>query len=550
MNKHSSCHVSNYMEPICYAAEHKSVDVLFSSTTGGLFSAIAEITYAQKGYVGGAIHNDDWSVSHYISNKKEDLKLLRRSKDLQSNAEGFYKTVEALLVEGNKVAVCGVPCQMAALKTFLGKEYENLIIVDLVCLGVNSPKVWGKYIDYIEDKYKSKIVWTENKSKEYGWHNLTQKFVFENGEEAFDTGATSLFTKGYISSHLYCRPSCYNCQFKGFPRVSDITIGDFWGIEKHDASFNKDMGTSLVLINSDRGKEYFDKVKKRVIYKEVPLKWAIDGNPALIKSLSVISDKREQFFKDLDNYCFSEVIERYIVPRKISLRTKLRKIKAELLFWRKVLRVMGYSPKAIYNSVRYSGFNNLIHKKGIIVGKNSILEIADSCNLKFDGLFWFGYKDKFKRSKQESRLFLGTGASLILKGDFVVGDGCDIEIFNDATLTIEGKKYSYSGANIGLTIICGEAITIGADVGIGRNVLIRDTNGNHFMNTVGYKVSKPVLIGEKAWLCESCTIMQGVKIGKGAIIGACSFVTKSVSPHVIVSGNPAEIAQENVLWKC
>ena len=268
----------NDEKPTCYVAEHRSIEVIFQSTTGGMFSALADAMYNENGYVGGAIHNEDFSVSHYISNNRADLQRLRRSKDLQSNAEGFYREVKRILDEGGKVLACGLPCQIAGLLNFLRKDYENLITVDLLCAGVNSPKVWRKYLDYIEEMAESKIIWTENKSKEYGWHNLTQKFIFENGEEYFDTRKTSLFTQGYIESHLYCRPSCYECRFKGFPRAADISIGDFWGIEKYSKDHQSNLGTSLLLINSEKGKAFFDKAKRRVNCKEVPLEWALERN--------------------------------------------------------------------------------------------------------------------------------------------------------------------------------------------------------------------------------------------------------------------------------
>lgn len=298
-------------KPECYAAEHKSVEVVFSSTTGGMFSAMADVMYKRKGYVGGAIHNSDFSVSEFISNDKKDLDLLRRSKDLQSDAIGFYLDVKKLLNDGESVHVCALPCQIAALKTFLGKDYDNLITIDLICLGVNSPKVWRKYLDYIEKLNNSKIVWTENKSKEYGWHNLTQKFVFENGKEYFDTSNTSLFIKGFIKSHLYCRPSCYDCQFKKFPRPADISIGDFWGIERRDSFFNSNMGTSVVIVNTKKGKTFFEDVKKRIIFKETPLEWVLSGNPALTRSITDISDKRKEFFDELECSPFDVAIEKY-----------------------------------------------------------------------------------------------------------------------------------------------------------------------------------------------------------------------------------------------
>lgn len=542
-------YADNRETPLCYAAEHKSIEVIFSSTTGGMFSALADVMYNKGGYVGGAIHNEDFSVSHFISNNKGDLQKLRRSKDLQSNAEGFYLSVKNLLNERASVLVCGVPCQIAGLKNYLGKEYDNLITIDLICAGVNSPKVWRKYLDYIEEINNSKIVWTENKSKEYGWNNLTQKFVFENGGEYFDTHKTSLFIQGYIDSHLYCRPSCYDCKFKGFPRIADITIGDFWGITKHSKGHNSDMGTSLVLINSEKGNDYFEKVKRRINFELVPLEWAISGNPALLNSISVLSDNREDFFRDLDKMRFDEAVKKYSIKKKKSFKDTLRKIKHTLGFCKYIARVTRLSPKAVYQTARYSGLRNLSKRKGIIFGHNCCVNISKNCNLQIDGLLTIGRKDKFHDSKQESRLFLGNNSTLKIMGNFDIDSDCEIIIFDNAELTIHGSKHGISDANEGFRIICGQKIEIMADVGIGRNVQIRDTNGEHFMNTTGYRTSRPVVIGEKAWLCESCTIMPGVKIGRGAIIGINSTVIKSVPAHTLVSGYPASVVQENVLWK-
>lgn len=542
----STFSADNYSSPTCYVGEHKSVDVIFSSTSGGMFSALAEVMYNEKGYVGGAVHNEDFSVSEFISNDKSDLQKLRRSKDLQSDSIGFYLKVKKLLDDSEKVLVCALPCQIAALKSYLRNDYSNLITVELVCLGVNSPKVWRKYLDYIEAINNSRIVSTENKSKEYGWHLLTQKFLFENGEEYFDTVNTSLFIKGFIKSHLYCRPSCYECKFKGFPRIADITIGDFWGIEKRDASYNSNMGTSLVLINSQRGADYFEKVKKRIKWKEVPLDWAISGNPALTKPLSVLSPDRDAFFASLDSLSFDQAVLKY---GNLDNKSIKKKIKEHLSFCKRIVTVTRMHPKSLYQTVRYSGIRNLIHHKGIICGSHSNINISRKAHLEFKGILTLGAKGHFPNSKLESRLFLGDNAVLRVLGNFEVEHDCDIEVFNNAELIIHGKKIRKSDANEGLTIICGEKIEIGSDVGIGRDVLIRDTNGNHYMNTAGYRPTRPVIIGEKAWLCESCTIMPGVKLGRGAIVGVNSTVTKSVPAHTLVSGSPATAVQENVLWR-
>ena len=534
----------NFKEPVCYVAKHRSVEVVFASTSGGIFSALADVMYKEGGYVGGAVHNEDFSVSQFISNDRKDLNRLRRSKDLQSTAEGYYKEVKRILDSGASVLACGLPCQTAGLLNYLKNDYENLITVDLVCAGVNSPKVWRKYLDSIENKAGSKLVYTENKSKEYGWQNLTQKFVFENGEEYFDIGSKSSFVKGYIGSHLYCRPSCYECRFKGFPRAADITIGDFWGIEKFTSEYNSDLGTSLVLINSKKGEAYFEKAKRRINCKEVPLDWALPGNPSLMQSMTRISERRDEFFSDLDKEDFDAVVSKYSQPE--VKRSALRRI---LGIGRTVIRTTRLDLKALFQTFRYSGLGRLFKGKGMICTPGCQINIHKSSKIEFDGLFFFGRKSFFPNSKNESRLFVGKNATFKVLGDFAVDADNEIVVFDNAELIIHGKKNSFSDANRGLTIICGQKIEIMPDVGIGRNVMIRDTNGNHFINTPGYRPARPVTIGEKAWLCESSTIMPGVKVGRGAIVGAYSLVTRSVPDHAMVSGNPANVVQDKILFK-
>lgn len=331
--------------------------------------------------------------------------------------------------------------------------------------------------------------------------------------------------------------------------MADITIGDFWGITKYSKKHNSNMGTNLVLINSQKGQEYFDKIKKRVNIEETPIEWALSGNPALMKSISKLSDKRAEFFNDIDKIPFDELVKKYEPFSQSTIRLKLRNIKTNLRFFRYVIKTTRLHPVALYQTLKYSGLKNLFHQKGIICGTNCHISVAKSARIKIDGLLTIGRKDKFPKSKLETRIFIGENAKFNILGEFKVDADCEIVVFSDAELTIHGSKLSYSDANSGLRIICGEKIELMHDVGIGRNVVIRDTNGDHYMNTAGYRPTRPVLIGEKAWLCEACTIMPGVKIGRGGIVGAHSVVTKSVPAHALVSGTPATVVQENVLWK-
>lgn len=534
---------NDFEESLCYAAEHKNLEVVFDSTSGGLFSALADIMYRDKGFVGGAVFNDDFSVKQYISNDKNDLPLLRSSKYLQSNLEGFYIKVKTLLRDGEKVLVCGSPCQMAALRSFLRKDYDNLIIADYICRGINSPKVWRKYLDSFEERYGFPVVYCKAKSKEYGWRNLTQKVTLSNGKSYYETKEVSSFTKGYLQTGVYCRPSCYQCQFKGYPRMADITLADFWGIEHVNASMEKNLGTSLVMINSNKGKDYFERVKSRINYVEVPFKSIESGNPSLNLPLKQPIVDRRLFFEDLDKMTFLQIAEKYIntPSSSISYKRRLRQLYHFCTLFKNTTR---FHPSAIKNFVQYNSLSNISRNNIFLPASYTIVDIKRGGAIQLNGMFQFGSK-KFGKSRLESRLLVDKGGVLRINGDVTIGYGSNIEVFDDAELVLnDGIR-----TNISTTIICGKYIEIGRNVMFGRGVTIRDNNGRHYLNRSGYKDARPVVIGDKVWLCEGCTIMPGVKIGDGAIIGAHALVTANVPAHSMVSGNPAQIVDEDVLWK-
>lgn len=528
-------------QSICYVAEHKDLEVVFDSTSGGLFSALAEIMYRNKGYVGGAIFNDDFSVRQYISPNKKDLIKLRSSKYLQSDFTGFYKQVRELLKKGEKVLVCGSPCQMAALRSFLRKDYENLIILDFVCRGTNSPKVWRKYLDTFEERYGSPVVYCKAKSKEFGWRNLTQKVILANGKAYYEPKDSNNYTKGYLQTGVYCRPSCYECKFKGYPRIADITLADFWGVENVKKAMDKNLGLSLVMVNSQKGASFFEKAKIRINAFQVPFETIEKGNPALTKSLDNPKVNRERFFKDLDNMTFTQIADKYIISTPKSLKLIAKKI-IKYLF--AVWRGTNHSPKAIYQFFKYNTFNDIIHGNVLIPSSHVVIQLEKGGKILKKGISYIGTK-QYRKSKLETRLLIEKGAVLELGPDTNIMYGADIEVFHDAHLIFKGE----GGSNIGATIICGERIEIGKGTMMGRNVLIRDNNGNHYINRTGYKNTRPVIIGEKVWLCEGCTIMLGVKIGDGAIVGAKAFITSNIPSNAMVSGNPSKVVDEDVLWK-
>ena len=242
----------DYVDPICYAGYSKNPEIRFESTSGGAFSTLALQMYREGGYVGGAVYDSKYFVRHYISGDKKELPRLRSSKYSQSDTVGFYNEVVHLLDAGSKVLVCGTPCQMAGLRSFLRKDYENLIIVDFICLSVASPKVQRLYLDYLEQEHQSSIIELKYKAKDIGWHNLSKRIRFANGKTVYGKKGVDHLSRTF-HNHLSARPCCFNCKFRGFPRVADITLGDFWGVDKLKPHLDNNCGTSAILLNSKKG---------------------------------------------------------------------------------------------------------------------------------------------------------------------------------------------------------------------------------------------------------------------------------------------------------
>ncbi|MDR1180523.1 MAG: Coenzyme F420 hydrogenase/dehydrogenase, beta subunit C-terminal domain [Bacteroidales bacterium] len=534
-------------KPDCYAAKHKNLEVVFDSTSGGLFSALAEKMYKEGGYVGGAIYDENFDVHHYISNSKQDLVRLRSSKYQQSNLIGFYDQVRKILKAGEKVLVCGCPCQMAALRAFLKKDHENLIIVDFICRGINSPWVNRKYRESLEKKYRSAIVWEKAKNKELGWRNLTRKFCFVDGRKVYITKDESLFNRGYLHTNAFCRPSCYSCQFKGFPRMADITLADFWRIEKVDKSMDDNLGTSLVMLNSKKGQIYYETIQQKIKSVEVPFESALAGNPALVKPLGPPKINREEFFKDLQNSDFMAVANKYF-PFVPSKKQYLKKLISGYWYICKSLqfRIRPFCQFICYNFLRKNIKTNKANTGYLIPTPYTVIQIGKKANVQLNARLSVGAK-KFRKSKLETRLLIDDGGTLIINGRFVFGYGSDIEVFNGGQLLIGGILGG--GTNMNTTIICAERIEIGGHVMMGRNITIRDNNGGHYLSQQGYKNTRSVVIGNHVWLCEGCTIMPGVKIGDGAIVGAHAVVYANVPAYSLVLGNPAKVVQTDIFWK-
>lgn len=550
---------NDFVEPICYAAIHKNYEVRFDSTSGGLFSAFAEKMYHDKGFVGGAIVDENRKVKQFISPDKSDLPRLRSSKYSQSNFEGFFRQVADLVKKGENVLVCGGPCQMAALRAFLGyKDYDNLLILDYVCHGINSPLVSKKFGESMEKRHNSKIVYSKSKNKELGWRNLTSKTIFANGDIEYQTKENNRFTHGYLITGAFCRPSCYECKFKGFPRIADVSLADFWGIEKVkgvDKTIDDNIGTSLVLINSEKGLRFFEAIKQKLRYIELPYQTALEGNGSLLESLPKPKIDRDKFFEDVNNMTFDEVADKYFPDPRNKKKTAKEKIKNAIKLFKNVVAfpsIWAIKPKIDfirYNFLRKNIKTDVLNHAYFRPSSHCAINISKKADVNIKAAFSIGEK-RVKGSHLESRLLIEDGAHVEIGSAVGIMYGCDIQVFKGATLKIaEAGFKTYGGANVNFNLICGNSIEIGYHVMMGRNVTIRDNNGGHYLSMQGYKESQPVKIGNHVWLCEGCTIMPGAKIGDGAIVGGGAVVYGKVPPNCLVSGNPARVVQTNTYWK-
>lgn len=250
----------NLNKPSAYAARHKDMNEVETSRSGAAFIAISDYILEQGGVVYGAGYTDHFRVIHKRATTKKERDEFKGSKYVQSDMTGVFRQVKKDLLDGLIVLFSGTPCQTSGLNSYVGKRLrEKLFLVDIVCHGVPGPYMWRDYIAYLEKKQGAPIVWVNFRDKQkYGWADHQETFKFKNG------GGKMSFTDLFYK-HVMFRKSCGKCHFTNTVRPSDITIADFWGWEKTDPNFNADdKGCSLVLVNTEKGRQLFNAVKDRM----------------------------------------------------------------------------------------------------------------------------------------------------------------------------------------------------------------------------------------------------------------------------------------------
>lgn len=303
---------NNYIIPKVYASWNIDEEVRINSTSGGVFSAIAEKFIDENGIVVGAEYTEDFSIRHTFITDKEGIARLRQSKYAQSDLSDVFKKIKKLLTEGKKILFCGTPCQVAGLKSFLKKDYDNMYLCDFICRGIASQKVYKKYLLSVQNKMGATIKKIQFKNKDFGWNLFSTKIELNSGEFYHKDRYNDEYMVGYLKYNLFIRPACHSCKFKKLPRVSDITLGDFWGIGEKSKELDSDKGTSVVLLNTKKGENLFEKIReKTIICEECYLEDVVKGNTCLFNTVPE-GNYRNYFFNHIENEDFIDLIHKII----------------------------------------------------------------------------------------------------------------------------------------------------------------------------------------------------------------------------------------------
>ena len=298
---------------VFYGCKHKDDEVRQNSSSGGFFYELARYVISTGGVVFGAAFTEDFhKVVHIHAKSLKELSLIRVSKYIQSEIELSLPATKEYLTNSRLVLFSGTPCQIAGLKSYLGDSYDNLVLTEVVCHGVPSPKVWDLYLSNLENSRNSKARFVTFRDKVKSWRYSDFVVCFDNGTEFRQANADNLYMNAFLTS-LSIRQSCTNCRFKRFRSGADITMGDFWGSTELGASYQDDIGISVISINSDKGQRFFDQIMGS--FKDIVKlneKEAFIFNESYAKSALV--DQYSSVFLDSCN-CdnIEELIRRYAI---------------------------------------------------------------------------------------------------------------------------------------------------------------------------------------------------------------------------------------------
>lgn len=299
--------------PHFYAARHISEEVLLKSTSGGAFTAISDAILRQKGVIYGADYDEYFRVFHQRAQTPEQRDRMRISKYVQSDMRDTYAQIEADLKKGSVVLFTGTPCQAAGLRGFIGTSplAEGLYICDLICHSIPSPLIWEEYKALLEQESGGKLISVQFRSKKDGWSrkNSNKGFLYTT-DKSPEIKEDDRFYQLFFKVGAITRPSCSKCPFTDIHRVSDLTIADYWGIEKYSPESFDPLGVSVILVNSAKGAALFDQCKQELHVQERPKEESLTEQRRLSEP-SQFPETRNHFWEDYQSLSFAGLLAKY-----------------------------------------------------------------------------------------------------------------------------------------------------------------------------------------------------------------------------------------------
>ena len=371
---------------ISYAVRNKNKEIVEKSSSGGVFFEFAQKVIEKSGVVFGVVFDKDFAVYNTFATTVEEVEYMLGSKYVQSDTNATYKEVKKFLDAGSWVLYSGTPCQISALKAFLGKDFEKLLTVSVICHGVPSPLVWKQYIAFIKGCYSEDVIQDVRfRNKRESW----RLFDFEVDcldKKLSERHTDNIYMQGFLEN-LYLRPSCYECRAKGEQSKADIILGDYWGVEKYHSEIDNGRGTSAVILNTSKGVELWSEVSSKFEFVESKYEYVLESNICLDNSVEHDEDRRERFFKELQEA--GNVVDSIKNNLKPRLSTEERKLyqypmvvqylenKINKKSIENYLKKRGYSKVALY---AINDFTKWIYEDVYENTKNLDIEIVCVCD--------------------------------------------------------------------------------------------------------------------------------------------------------------------------
>ena len=534
-------YLENSENPETYVLQAPNLEDRLASASGAAYSLIARAVFEKGGYVAGHIWKDKTNVVGYVSANPKDLDILRGTKYLQSDIEGMFKTVSSLLKENKLVLFSGCPCQVAAMRRFLRKDYGNLITTDFTCMGIDSPLAFAKYIESLESQYGAEMIYFKAKAKDVGWRHLTNKARFANGKSYFGICETDSNLQATFQNVLV-RPSCYECKFKGMPRIADITIGDYWRKKYDSDPLDDNTGTSYVILNNAKAVSFFNRIKTSCYNRKVDVHHILEANERANSSLPRPEYNREKFYERIKKEDFSDVVKDYHYKKNTSGFFSITTIKRIIKTICKGILINIKHPVSIcsflyYNFLSQKIKTNILNGDILYITRVNI-NIAKDAKLIVKGRCYIGDS-------------LGNTSITINKGACLELDTCTIESKSTIFLLPDSKiKVGYRSVLGHETILkVQNSVEIGSYSLLQDKVSILDTDSGVIYFDAQMQQDKKISIGTHSLIEQGSIIKGGTIIGDETIIKSYSIVQGQFEPLSTIAGNPAVVIDNNKCWK-